>query len=55
MKKILAIVLALVFVFSMAAFAENSKTVVTIWHTFTKDQQAYLEKAAADFTASQDK
>ena len=55
MKKVLAIVLALVFVFSMAAFAESSKTTVTIWHTFTKDQQAYLEKAAADFNATQDK
>ena len=55
MKKVIAIVLALVFVLSMAAFAEGSKTTVTIWHTFTKDQQAYLEKAAADFNDSQDK
>ena len=53
MKKILAIVLALVFVLSMAAFAEGNKTTVTIWHTFTKDQEAYLVKAANDFNASQ--
>ena len=26
---------------------------VSIWHTFTKDQEAYLKKAAADFNASQ--
>lgn len=30
------------------------KTVVTIWSTFTDAQKAYLEKTAADFTASQD-
>ena len=55
MKKVLALVLALVFVLSMAAMAEGSKTTVTIWHTFTKDQEAYLVKAAEDFNASQDK
>lgn len=30
------------------------KTKVTIWHTFTEDQETYLTKAATDFTASQD-
>ena len=55
MKKVLAIVLALVFVLSMASFAEEGKTTVTIWHTFTQDQEAYLVKAAEDFNASQDK
>ena len=46
MKKLFAIVLALVFVLSAVAFAEGEKTTVTIWHTFTKDQEAYLMKAA---------
>ncbi len=55
MKKALAIVLALVFVLSAFAFAEGEKTTVTIWHTFTKDQEAYLVKAAEDFNAAQDK
>ncbi|MBO7358391.1 MAG: extracellular solute-binding protein, partial [Clostridia bacterium] len=55
MKKLFAIVLALVFVLSAVAFAEGEKTTVTIWHTFTKDQEAYLVKAAEDFNALQDK
>ena len=55
MKKLFAIVLALVFVLSALAFAEGEKTTVTIWHTFTKDQEAYLVKAAEDFNALQDK
>ena len=55
MKKLFAIVLALVFVLSAFAFAEGEKTTVTIWHTFTKDQEAYLVKAAEDFNALQDK
>ncbi len=55
MKKLLAVVLALVFVLSMAGFAEEGKTTVTIWHTFTKDQEAYLVKAAEDFNATSDK
>ena len=33
----------------------EGKTGVNIWHTFTKEQEAYLQKAAADFNASQDK
>jgi len=32
----------------MAAFAEGNKTTVTIWHTFTKDQEAYLQLLAVD-------
>ena len=55
MKKLFAIVLALVFVLSAVAFAEGERTTVTIWHTFTKDQEAYLVKAAEDFNALQDK
>ncbi|NLD52390.1 MAG: extracellular solute-binding protein, partial [Clostridiales bacterium] len=34
---------------------EEGKIGVNIWHTFTKGQEAYLQKAAADFNASQDK
>lgn len=28
---------------------------VSVWHTFTKDQEAYINQAVADFNASQDK
>ena len=35
--------------------AAGKKTQATIWHTFTKEQEAYLVKAVADFNASQDK
>ena len=37
------------------AVASSGKAQVTIWHTFTKDQEAYLVKTVADFNASQDK
>ena len=56
MKKFAALLCALVMVLSMCACAtaESAETVkVTIWHTFTNDQQADLEKFAADFNASQ--
>lgn len=33
----------------------GGKTTVTIWHTYTEGQLEYLEKAVADFNASQDK
>ena len=55
MKKVLAVVLALVMMFAFASFAEDAKTTVCIWHTFTNDQEAYLVKAAEDFNAAQDK
>lgn len=56
MKKLLALLTAIAVVLTLgcAAVAED-KTVVTIWHTFTNDQEAYLVNAAADFNASQDK
>lgn len=39
---------------SDAAPVAGEKTVVTIWSTYTDAQKEYLEKAAADFSASQD-
>lgn len=33
---------------------ESAKTKVSIWHTFTNDQEAYLNKMATEFNASQD-
>ena len=56
MRKVLAMVIALAIVISMVPMAlAEDKAVVTIWHTFTNEQEAYLIKAAEDFTASQDK
>lgn len=65
MKKIITTLLALFIVLSLAACsgsgstapsgdAPAGKTTVTIWHTYTDAQQEYLEKAIADFNASQD-
>lgn len=53
MRKIVALLAAAVMLFALCASA-SAATKVTIWHTFTENQQAYLEKAAADFNASQD-
>lgn len=58
MKKLLAMILVAVMAFSLTAstaVAAGEKAKVTIWHTFTKDQEAYINKAVADFNASQDK
>ena len=33
----------------------EGKIKVSIWHTFTKGQEEYINKAVADFNASQDK
>ncbi len=56
MKKLLALLLAVTFMLSLGSVAlAEEKTKVTIWHTFTEGQEAYLIQAAADFTASQDK
>ena len=52
MKKLIALVAALVMVLGMCVSA-SAATEVQIWHTFTNDQQAALEKYAADFNASQ--
>lgn len=69
MKKLLSILLALLMVFTLAACnqgggnaggntggepAPAEKTKVTVWHTYTEGQLEYLEKAIADFNASQD-
>lgn len=70
MKKLLSILLALLMVFSLAACNQNQgnsgdnnqgggdangePATVTIWHSYTEGQKDYLEKAAADFNASQD-
>jgi len=53
MRKIVALLAAAVMLFALCASA-SAATKVTIWHTFTENQQAYLEQAAADFNASQD-
>ncbi len=54
MRSLLAMLLAVVMVMSFTSFAmaESGKTTVTIWHTFTDDQEAYLVKAAEDFNAA---
>ena len=68
MKKLLSILLALLMVFSLAACNQGGgnsanaggneqpaeKTKVTVWHTYTEGQLEYLEKAIADFNASQE-
>ncbi len=42
-------------VVAAAPEAAAGKTQATIWHTFTKEQEAYLLKAVSDFNVSQDK
>lgn len=54
LRSVVALLLAVMMLLSCASVAEG-KTKVTIWHTFTKDQEAYLVQAAADFNACQDK
>lgn len=64
MKKLLALLLAMLMVFSLTACNNGGnnggseepagKTTVTIWHSYTEGQKDYLEKAVADFNASQD-
>lgn len=60
MKKIITVLLSFLFVFSLAACKqeaskpeEKGKLRVSLWHTYTEDQQVYLEKTIADFNASQ--
>ena len=52
MRKFVALMAAAVMLFALCASA-SAATQVTIWHTYTNDQQAALEKFAADFNASQ--
>lgn len=52
MRKFVALAAAAVMLFALCASA-SAATQVTIWHTFTDAQQETLEKAAADFNASQ--
>ncbi len=54
MKKILALALSLMMLLSIVgAVAETAPVTVSIWSTFTNDQDAYLRKTAEDFNASQ--
>lgn len=60
MKKLLSVLLAVLMVFSLAACGKGGSddsqgATITIWHTYTDAQKEALEKAAADFNASQDK
>ncbi len=55
-RSFVAALLALVMALScVSVFAEDAKVKVSIWSTFTNDQDAYLRKTAEDFNASQDK
>ena len=54
MKKIIAAALSLMMLLSVAgALAEAAPVTVSIWSTFTNEQDAYLRKTAEDFNASQ--
>ena len=58
MKKLiraLCLTLAALMLLGVVSAVAEEKTKVTIWHTFTKGQEAYINKAVADFNASQDK
>ena len=39
----------------MPMAAAEGKIKVSIWHTFTREQEAYIDKAVTDFNASQDR
>lgn len=56
MKKLLTVMLSVLLVLSFAGCKKEEPkgpVTVTIWHTYTEAQKEYLEKAAADFNASQ--
>ncbi len=54
--KVLALALAAILLVGMLPMAlAQEKTKVTIWHTFTEGQEAYINKAVEEFNASQDK
>ena len=58
MKKLLMILLSVMMVLGLAACSNNSqagdgeKTQVVIWHSYTKDQQKFIDQAVADFNAN---
>ena len=60
MKKLLIVLLSVLMALSMAACNKQNndkpaeKAEVVIWHSYTKAQKDGLEKAIADFNASQD-
>ena len=55
MKKLLTSLLAILMVLSLTACKKpEEKATVTIWHSYTEGQKEYLEKAVADFNASQE-
>ncbi len=53
MKKLVTLLAAAVLLLALCASA-SAATTITIWHTFTDDQQAALDAFAAEFNASQD-
>lgn len=62
MKKLLTVLLSIMMLCTLAACGggetttdENTKTTVTVWSTYTKDQKDTIEAAAAAFNESQDK
>ena len=52
MKRIVSMAAAIMMLFALCASA-CAATKMSIWHTFTDEQQAALERFAADFNASQ--
>lgn len=53
--RVLSLALAALLALGLVSAMAEEKTKVTIWHTFTKAQEAYINKAVTDFNASQDK
>ena len=55
LRSIVSVLLAAALLLSCTAVVAEDKIQVSIWSTFTNDQDAYLRKTAEDFNASQDK
>ena len=56
LRSFVAVLLAALMVLSCTlVLAEDAKVKVSIWSTFTNDQDAYLRKTAEEFNASQDR
>ena len=55
LRSIVALLLAAMLLIGCTAAVAEDKVKVSIWHTFTNDQDAYLKKTAEEFNASQDK